>query len=164
MGFAIGSAAFVGLALYGAYISRAQIKTVNIFDERVLPGLVIGAMLPYWFSAMTMKSVGIAAMAMVNEIRRQFRNPKIADGTQEPDYQRCVAIATEGALHQMIAPGVQMAISASNTGGAWDNAKKYIEAGGLKSTNGKGKGTPQHAAAVVGDTVGDPLKDTSGVG
>ena len=191
-GFAIGSAAFVGLALYGAYISRAQIKTVNIFDERVLPGLVIGAMLPYWFSAMTMKSVGIAAMAMVNEIRRQFRNPKIADGTQEPDYQRCVAIATEGALHQMIAPGVlvifspiicgilfgkytlagllpgalvsgvQMAISASNTGGAWDNAKKYIEAGGLKSTNGKGKGTPQHAAAVVGDTVGDPLKDTSG--
>ena len=191
-GFAIGSAAFVGLALYGAYISRAQIKTVNIFDERVLPGLVIGAMLPYWFSAMTMKSVGTAAMAMVNEIRRQFRNPKIADGTQEPDYQKCVSIATEGALRQMIAPGVlvifspiicgilfgkytlagllpgalvsgvQMAISASNTGGAWDNAKKYIEAGGLKSTGGKGKGTPQHAAAVVGDTVGDPLKDTSG--
>jgi H(+)-translocating pyrophosphatase len=191
-GFAIGSAAFVGLALYGAYISRAQIKVVNIFDERVLPGLVVGAMLPYWFSAMTMKSVGTAAMAMVNEIRRQFRDPKIADGTKEPDYQRCVAIATEGALVQMVPPGclvifspiicgilfgkytlagllpgalvsgVQMAISASNTGGAWDNAKKYIEAGGLKSTNGKGKGTPQHAAAVVGDTVGDPLKDTSG--
>jgi H+-translocating diphosphatase len=191
-GFAIGSAAFVGLALYGAYISRAQIKMVNIFDERVLPGLVVGAMLPYWFSAMTMKSVGIAAMAMVSEIRRQFRNPKIADGTQAPDYERCVAIATEGSLKQMIAPGmlvifspivcgilfgkytlagllpgalvsgVQMAISASNTGGAWDNAKKFIEAGGLKSTNGKGKGTPQHAAAVVGDTVGDPLKDTSG--
>uniref|UniRef100_A0A6V1PZU8 H(+)-exporting diphosphatase n=1 Tax=Heterosigma akashiwo TaxID=2829 RepID=A0A6V1PZU8_HETAK len=192
-GFAIGSAALVSLALYGAFVTRLGITDgVNILEPATFAFLLIGAMLPYWFSAMTMKSVGIAAMAMVNEIRRQFRNPKIADGTQAPDYERCVAIATEGSLKQMIAPGmlvifspivcgilfgkytlagllpgalvsgVQMAISASNTGGAWDNAKKYIEAGGLKSTNGKGKGTPQHAAAVVGDTVGDPLKDTSG--
>ncbi|EPY25094.1 vacuolar-type proton translocating pyrophosphatase 1 [Angomonas deanei] len=190
-GFAIGSAAFVALALYGAYVSRVQIPIVNILDSRVMPGLLFGAMLPYWFSAMTMKSVGIAAMDMVNEIRRQFQDPEVADGRKEPDYESCVAIATQAALHQMIAPaalvmlspiivgilfgkftlagllpgaivsGVQMAISASNTGGAWDNAKKYIEQGGLKDKN-KGKGSPQHAAAVIGDTVGDPLKDTSG--
>jgi len=190
-GFAIGSAAFVALALYGAFVSRVQIPVVNVLDQRVMPGLLIGAMLPYWFSAMTMKSVGIAAMDMVNEIRRQFQDPKVADGTKEPDYQACVAIATQGALHQMVAPaclvlftpivigilfgkytvagllpgavvsGVQMAISSSNTGGAWDNAKKYIEKGGLRDKN-KGKGSPQHAAAVIGDTVGDPLKDTSG--
>ena len=190
-GFAIASAAFVSLALYGAFVSRVQIPVVNILDQRVLPGLLFGAMLPYWFSAMTMKSVGLAAMDMVNEIRRQFQDPKIADGTKEPDYAACVSIATEAALQQMIAPGclvlfspilvgilfgkytlagllpgalvsgVQMAISSSNTGGAWDNAKKYIERGGLKDKN-KGKGSPQHAAAVIGDTVGDPLKDTSG--
>ena len=190
-GFAIGSAAFVSLALYGAFVSRVDIPVVNILDQRVMPGLLVGAMLPYWFSAMTMKSVGIAAMDMVNEIRRQFQDPRIAEGTREPDYAACVAIATEAALHQMIAPGllviltpivvgilfgkfalagllpgalvsgVQMAISSSNTGGAWDNAKKYIEKGGLKDKN-KGKGSPQHAAAVIGDTVGDPLKDTSG--
>ena len=189
-GFAIGSAAFVSLALYGAYVSRVEIPVVNVLDARVMPGLLFGAMLPFWFSAMTMKSVGIAAMDMVNEIRRQFQDPKIADGTKEPDYQSCVAIATQAALHQMVAPaclvlftpivigvlfgkytlagvlpgalisGVQLAISSSNTGGAWDNAKKYIEGGGLGKT--KGKGSPQHAAAVVGDTVGDPLKDTSG--
>lgn len=190
-GFAIGSAAFVALALYGAFVSRVQIPVVNILDSRVMPGLLIGAMLPYWFSAMTMKSVGLAAMDMVNEIRRQFQDPKVADGTKEPDYQACVAIATQAALHQMVAPaclvlftpivmgilfgkytvagllpgaivsGVQMAVSSSNTGGAWDNAKKYIEKGGLRDKN-KGKGSPQHAAAVIGDTVGDPLKDTSG--
>lgn len=190
-GFAIASAAFVSLALYGAFVSRSAIPVVNILDQRVLPGLLIGAMLPYWFSAMTMKSVGLAAMDMVNEIRRQFHDPKVADGTKEPDYQACVAIATEAALKEMVAPaclvmftpiitgilfgkytlagllpgalvsGVQMAVSSSNTGGAWDNAKKYIEKGGLRDKN-KGKGSPQHAAAVIGDTVGDPLKDTSG--
>ncbi|EPY24500.1 vacuolar-type proton translocating pyrophosphatase 1 [Strigomonas culicis] len=190
-GFAIGSAAFVALALYGAYVSRVAIPEVNILDSRVMPGLLFGAMLPYWFSAMTMKSVGVAAMDMVNEIRRQFRDPEVADGRKEPDYESCVAIATQAALRQMIPPaalvmlspivigvlfgkftlagmlpgaivsGVQMAVSASNTGGAWDNAKKYIEQGGLKDKN-KGKGSPQHAAAVIGDTVGDPLKDTSG--
>lgn len=190
-GFAIASAAFVALALYGAYVSRVEIPTVNILDSRVMPGLLFGAMMPYWFSAMTMKSVGIAAMDMVNEIRRQFQDPDVAEGRREPDYESCVAIATDAALKQMVAPaslvmltpiiigilfgkltlagllpgaivsGVQMAISASNTGGAWDNAKKYIEQGGLKDKN-KGKGSSQHAAAVIGDTVGDPLKDTSG--
>lgn len=190
-GFAIASAAFVALALYGAYISRVAIPVVNILDAHVMPGLLFGAMLPYWFSAMTMKSVGIAAMDMVNEIRRQFQDPEVAEGRKEPDYESCVAIATQAALHQMIPPaslvmltpivvgilfgkytlsgllpgaivsGVQMAISASNTGGAWDNAKKYIEQGGLRDKN-KGKGSPQHGAAVIGDTVGDPLKDTSG--
>jgi len=189
-GFAISSAAFVALALYGAFVVRTEIPMVNILDQRVMPGLLVGAMLPYWFSAMTMKSVGIAAMDMVNEIRRQFQDPKIAEGTKEPDYDACVAIATQASLRQMVPPaalvmltpiivgilfgkytlagvlpgavvsGVQMAISSSNTGGAWDNAKKYIEKGGLGK--GKGKGSPQHAAAVIGDTVGDPLKDTSG--
>jgi inorganic pyrophosphatase len=186
-GFAISSAAFVGLALYGAFVTRVGLKGVNILDERVMPGLLFGAMLPFWFSAMTMKSVGLAAMDMVNEIRRQFQDPAVADGTVEPDYESCVRISTEASLRQMIAPtclvvftpiicgvlfgkytlagllpgaivsGVQMAISSSNTGGAWDNAKKYIEGGALG-----GKGSPQHAAAVIGDTVGDPLKDTSG--
>jgi inorganic pyrophosphatase len=188
-GFAISSAAFVALALYGAFVTRVGIPVVNILDQRVMPGLLVGAMLPFWFSAMTMKSVGLAAMDMVNEIRNQFKDPKVADGTKEPDYNACVHIATQAALHQMVPPaclvlltpivvgvlfgkytlagllpgaivsGVQMAVSSSNTGGAWDNAKKYIEKGGLR---GAGKGSPQHAAAVVGDTVGDPLKDTSG--
>ncbi|KAG5471338.1 hypothetical protein LSCM1_01418 [Leishmania martiniquensis] len=190
-GFAISSAGFVALALYGAYVSRVSIPLVNILDSHTMPGLLFGAMLPYWFSAMTMKSVGIAAMDMVNEIRCQFQDPEVAEGRKEPDYESCVAIATKAALHQMIAPaalvmmspivmgvlfgklalagmlpgaivsGAQMAISASNTGGAWDNAKKYIEQGGLRDKN-KGKGSPQHGAAVIGDTVGDPLKDTSG--
>jgi H+-translocating diphosphatase len=189
-GFAISSAAFVALALYGAYVVRVQIPVVNVLDQRVMPGLFVGAMLPYWFSAMTMKSVGVAAMEMVEEIRRQFQDPKIAEGTKEPDYNACVQIATQASLKQMIPPsvlvifspiivgvlfgkytlagmlpgavvsGVQMATSSSNTGGAWDNAKKYIERGGLGK--GKGKGSPQHSAAVTGDTVGDPLKDTSG--
>eukprot|EP00758_Cryptobia_borreli_P014047 Tbor_TRINITY_DN5887_c1_g7::TRINITY_DN5887_c1_g7_i1::g.6272::m.6272/K01507/ppa; inorganic pyrophosphatase len=190
-GFALGSAAFVSLALYAAFVSRVNIPVVNILDQRVMPGLLVGAMLPYWFSAMTMKSVGVAAMDMVNEIRRQFCDPKVADGTKEPDYAACVTIATDAALREMIRPGllvilspiivgilfgkyslagllpgalvsgVQMAISSSNTGGAWDNAKKYIERGGLNDKK-KGKGSPQHAAAVIGDTVGDPMKDTSG--
>lgn len=157
-------------------------------------GLLIGAMLPYWFSAMTMKSVGDAALAMVEEVRRQFQTiAGLMEGTAEPDYKRCVAISTDASLREMIAPGalvmltpiivgtgfgvkmlagllagalvsgVQMAISMSNTGGAWDNAKKFIEAGRSEEAQELGpKGSDAHKAAVIGDTVGDPLKDTSG--
>jgi len=156
---------------------------------------LVGAMLPYWFSAMTMKSVGIAALAMVEEVRRQFNTVPIdRDGKKDfsnfrADYATCVAISTKSSLKKMIPPGalvmltpiivgflfgvealagvlagalvsgVQMAISAANTGGAWDNAKKYIEG---EAFEGHGKGSDMHKAAVVGDTVGDPLKDTSG--
>merc|ERR1719473_1125463 len=187
-GFAIGSAALVSLALFGAYVTRAKIldADASILTPRVFVGLLVGAMLPYWFSAMTMKSVGKAALAMVEEVREQFRNiPGLMEGTGTPDYKRCVAISTAASLREMIPPGilvmgspivcgvlfgtqtlagmlagalvsgVQMAISMSNTGGAWDNAKKYIEAEGLK-------GSDTHKNAVTGDTVGDPLKDTSG--
>mmetsp|Transcript_8223 Transcript_8223/g.13297 ORF Transcript_8223/g.13297 Transcript_8223/m.13297 type:complete len:796 (-) Transcript_8223:65-2452(-) len=192
-GFAIGSAALVSLALFGAYMSRVSNilnvePSVNVLQPIVFAFLLIGAMLPYWFSAMTMKSVGIAAQAMVVEVRRQFREIEgIMEGRTKPDYERCVQISTKASLREMIAPGalvmfspiltgylfgvhalagllagslvssVQMALSSSNTGGAWDNAKKYIEAGHLG-----GKGSDCHKAAVVGDTVGDPLKDTSG--
>ena len=189
-GFAIGSAALVSLALFGAFVTRAHIDTVNILTPMTFAGLIIGAMLPYWFSAMTMKSVGQAANKMVLEVRQQFKeHPGIMDYSEKPDYKRCVAISTQASLKEMIAPGalvmlaplvtgyifgtnavagvlagglvsgVQMAISASNTGGAWDNAKKYIEKGGLE---GEKKGSEAHKAGVVGDTVGDPLKDTSG--
>eukprot|EP00271_Cylindrocystis_brebissonii_P010222 TRINITY_DN26351_c0_g1_i1.p1 TRINITY_DN26351_c0_g1~~TRINITY_DN26351_c0_g1_i1.p1 ORF type:complete len:774 (+),score=132.97 TRINITY_DN26351_c0_g1_i1:95-2416(+) len=193
-GFAIGSAALVSLALFGAYVSRAGITAVNVTDPEAFCGLLVGAMLPYWFSAMTMKSVGKAALAMVEEVRMQFRNnPGLMDGTVKPDYKRCVAISTEASLQEMIAPGalvmlspvvvgwlfgpttlagllagslvsgVQIAISASNTGGAWDNAKKYIEGGHDDIARALGpKGSDAHKAAVIGDTVGDPLKDTSG--
>jgi len=208
-GFAIGSAAFVSLALFGAFVSTIQdfngasLTKVDILHPFVFAGLLIGAMLPYWFSAMTMKSVGEAAYAMVNEVRDQFaKHPEIMDRVIKPDYARCVSIATAAALQEMIAPaclviftplltgflfgheavcgvlvgalvsGVQIAISASNTGGAWDNAKKFIEAGGLvvevlddknnKITRKSLKGDDVHKAAVIGDTVGDPLKDTSG--
>jgi inorganic pyrophosphatase len=206
-GFAIGSAALVSLSLYGAFIVRAQFLEskatdihrlsegdIRITSPLVFSGLLIGAMLPYAFSAMTMKSVGQAAKEMVEEVRRQLReNPKIKTGEQNPDYDSCVRISTAASLKEMFAPGalviftplvlgsvfgpkavagllpgalisgVQMAISASNTGGAWDNAKKYIESGKLE-VNGvvKKKGSDEHKAAVVGDTVGDPLKDTSG--
>jgi H(+)-translocating pyrophosphatase len=187
-GFAIGSAAFVALSLSGAFATRAGIVSVDIMHPYEFAGLLVGAMLPYWFSAMTMKSVGIAALAMVEEVRRQFREmPGIMNGTQQPEYGKCVRISTDASLKLMIAPGalvilspiltgfifgkealagllagslvsgVQMAISASNTGGAWDNAKKYIESG-----KHGGKGSAAHTAAVIGDTVGDPLKDTSG--
>ena len=187
-GFAIGSAAMVSLALFGAYATRAQITSVDIMKPFEFSGLLVGAMLPYWFSAMTMKSVGKAALAMVEEVREQFRTiPGLMEGIAKPNYARCVQISTQASLVEMIPPGalvictplivgfvfgkaclagllagalvsgVQVAISASNTGGAWDNAKKYIEAGALG-----GKGTACHHAAVVGDTVGDPLKDTSG--
>jgi inorganic pyrophosphatase len=187
-GFAIGSAALVSLALFGGFVTVSEFtqNDVSLLDKYVFAGLLIGAMLPYWFSALTMKSVGKAALAMVVEVRRQFNEiPGILSGENEPEYDRCIQISTDASLREMIAPGVlvmltpiivglligkqclagllagslvsgvQMAISASNTGGAWDNAKKYYEKLGLK-------GTPEHKAAVVGDTVGDPLKDTSG--
>lgn len=193
-GFAIGSAALVSLALFGAYVSRAGIKTVDVLSPKVFIGLIVGAMLPYWFSAMTMKSVGSAALKMVEEVRRQFNSiPGLMEGTAKPDYATCVKISTDASLKEMIPPGalvmltpliagtffgvetlagvlagslvsgVQVAISASNTGGSWDNAKKYIEAGATEHARSLGpKGSDAHKAAVIGDTVGDPLKDTSG--
>merc|ERR1719221_1048217 len=182
-GFAIGSVALVSLALFGAFTVRAEVSTVDILDPWVFTGLLLGAMMPYAFAAWTMKSVGWAANEMVKECMEQF--PKIMRDGAKPDYDRCIRISTEASLKEMIAPGllvmlsplvagvlfgknctaglltgalvsgVQMAISMSNTGGAWDNAKKYIEATGAK-------GSEQHKNAVTGDTVGDPLKDTSG--
>jgi len=188
-GFAIGSAALVSLALFGAFCVRADVKKVDILDPWVFTGLLFGAMMPYAFAAMTMKSVGMAANDMVKECMEQF--PKIMGPEQmEPDYDRCIKISTQASLREMIAPGalvlfsplvtgigfgknacagllsgalvssVQLAISMSNSGGAWDNSKKYISAGGL----GKMfvKGSEAHKNSVTGDTVGDPLKDTSG--
>lgn len=199
-GFAIGSAALVSLALYGAFVTRSKKQTKNpltsieITQPYIFGSLLIGAMLPYAFSAMTMKSVGKAAKEMVVEVRRQFRDPRVRDGTVEPDYESCIRVSTKASLREMIAPGllviltpivfgiffhpslvagllpgallsgIQLAISMSNTGGAWDNAKKYIESGKLVTEDGRvcKKGTDEHKAAVIGDTVGDPLKDTSG--
>ncbi|KAJ6673278.1 PYROPHOSPHATE-ENERGIZED VACUOLAR MEMBRANE PROTON PUMP [Salix viminalis] len=193
-GFAIGSAALVSLALFGAFVSRASISTVDVLTPKVFIGLIVGAMLPYWFSAMTMKSVGSAALKMVEEVRRQFKTiPGLLEGTAKPDYATCVKISTDASIKEMIPPGalvmltplivgiffgvetlsgvlagalvsgVQVAISASNTGGAWDNAKKYIEAGVSEHAMSLGpKGSDPHKAAVIGDTIGDPLKDTSG--
>ncbi len=194
-GFAIGSAALVSLALYGAFAVRVQIDNgVNILSPVTFAFLLIGANLPYWFSALTMKSVGTAAMEMVLEVERQFREqPELLNEgtTLRPDYTRCVEISTRAALKEMVPPaalvmlspliagtffgkyavaglltgglvsGVQLAVSMSNTGGAWDNAKKYIEKQSPDSEL-QGKGSDIHKAAVVGDTVGDPLKDTSG--
>lgn len=165
-GFAIGSAALVSLALFGAFVTTKDLGAVDILKPFPFAGLLVGAMLPYWFSAMTMKSVGDAAQLMVEEVRRQVReNPGIMDGSTEPDYEACVGISTDASIREMVPPGalvmltplivgfffgpdalagvlagalvsgVQMAISSSNTGGAWDNAKKYIEAGNL----GEGK-------------------------
>ncbi|KAL1098892.1 hypothetical protein V6Z11_D05G128100 [Gossypium hirsutum] len=193
-GFAIGSAALVSLALFGAFVSLAAISTVDVLTPKVFIGLIVGAMLPYWFSAMTMKSVGSAALKMVEEVRRQFNTiPGLMEGRAKPDYATCVKISTDASIKEMIPPGalvmltplivgtffgvetlagvlagalvsgVQIAISASNTGGAWDNAKKYIEAGASEHARTLGpKGSDPHKAAVIGDTVGDPLKDTSG--
>ena len=199
-GFAIGSAALVSLALYGAFVVRLGITTgVNILEPLTFSFLLLGAMLPYWFSALTMKSVGEAAGAMVEEVKGQFAaDHRLMAGTAPPAViaagrDRCIAISTNASLREMVAPsalvmlaplfagtffgvyavfglltgglvsGVQLAISMSNTGGAWDNAKKLIE---QKLSDDpelkKGKGTDVHKAAVVGDTVGDPLKDTSG--
>jgi inorganic pyrophosphatase len=196
-GYAIGSAAFVSLALFSGYVtivqsrSKRALAAVDVLQAFPFAGLLVGAMIPYWFSAMTMRSVGDAANEMVLEVRKQFATRTgIMAGTEQPDYDTCIRISTDASLKEMIPPGalvmltplivgfifgvqmlagvllgalvsgVQMAQSASNTGGAWDNAKKYIEQGNLP--NGHGKGSEEHKAAVVGDTVGDPLKDTSG--
>lgn len=187
-GFAIGSAALTALALFVSYANAVKLDTIDILDYRVIIGLFIGGMLTFLFSAFTMDSVSKAAYEMIEEVRRQFReNPGIMRGTQKPDYKSCVAISTTAALKEMLLPGtmavaapllvgivlgaeplggmlagglvtgVLMAIFMSNSGGAWDNAKKYIEEG-----NYGGKGSEAHKAAVVGDTVGDPFKDTSG--
>lgn len=229
-GFAIGSAALVSLALTSAFVTRTNVMDngVNLLNPAVFAFLLVGSMLPYWFSAMTMKSVGIAAMEMVKEVKRQFDTiPGLLEGTPghaPPDHARCIKISTDASLREMVPPavlviaapivtgtffgveavtgllagglasGVQLAISASNTGGAWDNAKKYVEKGGLcidvpkrerahgdpaegpytgaivRNVDGspqmvsvrQRKGSECHKAAVVGDTVGDPLKDTSG--
>jgi len=200
-GFAIGSAALVSLALYGAFVVRLGITTgVNVLTPLTFAALLVGANLPYWFSAMTMKSVGLAAAEMVQEVERQFKaDPSLLDpnSTSTPDYDACVEISTKASLREMIAPaalvmltplvagtffgveavfgiltgglvsGVQLAISMSNSGGAWDNAKKYISGGfdpdpALRKKDGNGNSTPAHDAGVTGDTVGDPFKDTSG--
>ena len=187
-GFAIGSAVLTALALMAAY---AQVTDIDVFDLRdidVLMGLIVGSIMPFLFAALTMQAVGRAANAMVNEVRRQFREiTGLLEGTADADYARAVAISTQGAMREMVLPGLLaviapiavgailgpealgglligaiatgflLAIMMANAGGAWDNAKKYIEAGNLG-----GKGSDRHAAAVVGDTVGDPFKDTSG--
>lgn len=187
-GFAIGSAALTALSLFVSYAEVANLSSINILSASVVVGLLIGGMLPFVFSALTMNSVGKAANKMIEEVRRQFKKDKgILEGTSKPDYKSCVGISTQAALHEMIIPGVMavvtplavgyllgsaalggmlcgalvcgvmMAIFMANSGGAWDNAKKYIEGG-----FGGGKGSDAHKAAVVGDTVGDPFKDTSG--
>ena len=187
-GFAIGSAALTALALFVSYAQAVNLTTIDILNPKVIIGLFIGGMLPFLFSAITMESVSKAAYKMIEEVRRQFReDPGILKGESRPDYTSCVGISTTAALHEMLVPGiisvavpiamgillgtdalggllagslvtgVLMAIFMANAGGAWDNAKKYIESG----THG-GKGSPSHKAAVVGDTVGDPFKDTSG--
>ena len=187
-GFAIGSAALTALALFVSYAEAVGLSTIDMLNPRVIIGLLIGGMLPFLFSAFTMQSVGKAAFEMIEEVRRQFRTiPGIMEGTGKPDYKKCVEISTTAALKEMLVPGimavaaplvvglllgvdalggllagalvtgVMMAIFMSNAGGAWDNAKKYIEEG-----NHGGKGSDAHAAAVIGDTVGDPFKDTSG--
>ncbi|KXO15772.1 sodium-translocating pyrophosphatase [Peptoniphilus sp. GNH] len=187
-GFAIGSAALTALALFVSYIEATKLPNINIVKPEVIAGAFIGGMLPFAFSAMTMSAVGNAASAMIDEVRRQFREiPGIMEGKAKPEYAKCVDISTSAALREMIVPGliavivpvlvgillgaealgglqagalvtgVLMAIFMSNAGGAWDNAKKYIEGG----THG-GKGSDAHKAAVTGDTVGDPFKDTSG--
>jgi len=187
-GFAIGSAALTALALFSSYAVAAKLEIINLIDSKVIIGLFIGGMLPFLFSALTMSAVGRAAFDMIKEVRRQFKEIKgLMEGTAKGDTAKCVDIATKGAIREMIVPGlmavivpiatgyilgsnalggllagalitgVMIAISMANSGGAWDNAKKYIE-GGVHG----GKGSDAHKAAVVGDTVGDPFKDTSG--
>lgn len=187
-GFAIGSAALTALALFASYTAVVGLKQIDVTSPEVVAGMFIGGMLPFLFSALTMDAVGTAANDMIVEVRRQFKQfPGIMEGTQQPDYKKCVDISTGAALRQMLVPGllavvcpvimgfllgaealggllagslvtgVLMAIFMSNSGGAWDNAKKYIESG-----QHGGKGSDAHKAAVVGDTVGDPFKDTSG--
>jgi len=187
-GFAIGSAVLTALALLGAYMDTAGIETLNVLAPTVLPGMLVGAMLPFLFTALTMTAVGKAAKEIVLEVRRQFKEiTGLMEGTAKPDYARAVDISTRSALREMIVPGLLavitpvlvgfllgkeglagmlvgaivagflLAVMMANAGGAWDNAKKWIETGEMG-----GKGSPAHKAAVVGDTVGDPFKDTSG--
>jgi K(+)-stimulated pyrophosphate-energized sodium pump len=191
-GFAIGSAVLTALALMAAYVEAVRINnpdmTLNLLDPEMLPGILIGAVLPYVFSSMTMTAVGKAAYQIVLEVRRQFREiPGLMEGTGRPDYKTCVGISTQSALREMVLPGAiavvapllvgyilgaealagmlvgsivsgfMLAVMMANAGGAWDNAKKWIETGEMG-----GKGSDAHKAAVVGDTVGDPFKDTSG--
>ena len=187
-GFAIGSAVLTALALMAAYVSKAGLTNLDLLSPTMLPGILIGAMLPYLFAARTMTAVGKAAYEIVLEVRRQFKEiPGIMEGTGKPDYKTCVAISTQSALREMIVPGILavvvpllvgfvlgatalagllvgaiasgflLAVMMANSGGAWDNAKKWIETGEMG-----GKGSDAHKAAVVGDTVGDPFKDTSG--
>ncbi|NLY83302.1 MAG: sodium-translocating pyrophosphatase, partial [Acholeplasmataceae bacterium] len=187
-GFAIGSAALTALALFSAYAHVVNLQAIDLLNPVTLVGLFVGATLPFVFGAMTMESVGKAAYEMIEEVRRQFRTiPGLLEGTGKADYRRCVDISTAAALHEMMLPGIMailapllmgmllgvealggmlagalaagvlVAILMANAGGAWDNAKKYIEGG----AHG-GKGSEAHKAAVTGDTVGDPFKDTSG--
>jgi K(+)-stimulated pyrophosphate-energized sodium pump len=187
-GFAIGSAALTALALFSAYSTAAQVESISLLNVNVVVGFFIGGILPFLIAALTMTAVGKAAFKMVSEVRRQFKEiAGLMEGKAKPDTARCVDIATRGALREMIVPGlmaiaspiavglifgkqalggflggatlsgVLLALMMANAGGAWDNAKKYIEAGNLG-----GKGSDAHKAAVVGDTVGDPFKDTSG--
>jgi len=194
-GFAIGSAVLTALALLAAYSQAVRLDLMNLLDVRVMIGALIGAGMPYIFSALAMSAVGRAAFEIVNEVRRQFKEiPGLMAGEASPDYARCVDISTRAALREMILPGLLavvvppvvgfalgaaalgglllgailsgflLAVTMANSGAAWDNAKKYIEAGYLLDENGQPikKATPVHAAAVVGDTVGDPFKDTAG--
>ena len=190
-GFAIGSAALTALALFSAYASSTGLQTIDLLKPNVVAGLLLGGLLPFVFASITLRAVGRTAMKMVKEVRRQFRDIKgLMENEAEPDTEKCIHIATRGALSEMILPGflavlvpvavyfafgdagaetlggvlagaivtgVLLAVYMSNAGGAWDNAKKYIEEGNLG-----GKGSSEHAAAVIGDTVGDPFKDTSG--
>merc|ERR1711957_1126660 len=174
----------------GAFCVRANVTKVDILNEWVFTGLFLGAMMPYAFAAWTMKSVGLAANEMVEECDKQFKRGILEPGAAEagnlPDYEACIKISTDASLREMLAPGalvssVQLAISMSNSGGAWDNSKKWISSGGLaeyaaeKDSDGKtklpiktdatkdyGKGSDAHTSSVTGDTIGDPLKDTSG--
>ncbi len=187
-GFAIGSAALTSIILFSAFCQQVGVEIIDLMQPLVISGILLGAVLPYLFSSMAMNAVGEAAFAMIEEVRRQFREkPGILDETEEPDYKRCVDISTAAALKEMILPGViavitpvlvgflggpmmlsgvligvtssgvVLAIFMANSGGAWDNAKKMIEAGASQ-----GKGSEAHKASVVGDTVGDPFKDTAG--
>ena len=187
-GFAIGGAALAALSLFVAYAEAVDLTMINILDHRVVIGLFIGGVLPFIFSSLTMRAVGKAAKLIVEEVRRQYREIKgIMEGTAKPDYAKCVDISTKAAINELIVPGLiavltpiavgivlgphalggllagvivtglLMAIMMTTGGATWDNAKKYIEAGAYG-----GKGSEAHKAAVVGDTVGDPFKDTSG--
>jgi K(+)-stimulated pyrophosphate-energized sodium pump len=187
-GFAIGSAALTAVILFAAFRQRSGLATIDLTDVRVLAGIMLGAAVPYFFASMSIGAIGRAAFVMIGEVRRQFRErPAILDGKERPDYDRCIDISTAWALREMVPPGLAaiaspvlagflggiemlsgllvgvtasgliLAIFMANSGGAWDNAKKMIE-----SSASGGKGSPQHHAAVIGDTVGDPFKDTAG--